>query len=140
MATGHMTGDRLAYVVVPIEGTVVRKINTWTKKAGLSNKFVEQPGGFLVYFPRGHVLRMKDKAELRHYRLHKEPRIINLAGLSDPNSPLGKLMMAQDDASRKGAMQDMQEQVMKLAQAHSGKIIVTQDESTLKGPEDDDED
>lgn len=130
MAQAHMNGARLAFVVVPMEGTVKRKINTWNKKAGLTEKYVDQPAGYLVYFPRGHVLRIKDQKELRQYKLDRGANIINLEGLSDPNSPLGRMMMSQDDATRRGGMESLEKQVMKLAQAKSGKIELIRDPET----------
>lgn len=132
----HMNGSRLAYVVVPIEGNVTRKINTWNKKGGIQEKFVDQPGGYMVYFPRGHVLRLRDKAELRRYKLDRPPRIINLEGLADPNSAIGRVMFAQDESSRAGAMADLEKQVMQLAQAKSGRIEVTRDPRELPQHED----
>lgn len=132
----HMNGSRLAYVVVPIEGNVIRKVNTYKKDKGLIEKFVEQPGGYMVYFPRGHVLRLRDKAELRRYKLDKPPRIINIEGLADPNSPIGRVLLAQDEAGRQGAMADLEKQVMQLAQAKSGKIEVTKDPRDLPQHED----
>jgi hypothetical protein len=140
MAQAYMNGARLAYVVVPLEGEVTRKINTWTKKAGLGSKYVDQPAGFMVYFPRGHVLRIRDRQMLRQYRLDKPAKIINLEGLADPNSPLGKMMMSQDDNARRGAFEDMEKQVIKLAQATSGRIELTKDERELpKHPDERDE-
>lgn len=122
----HMNGARLAYVVVPQEQPVIREVHTMTKK-GLQKKAVEQPGGYLVYFPRGHVIRLRNKSELRRYKLDQQPSIINLDGLANPNSPLGKLMMSQDEAARKGAFQSLEEQVIRLATAKSGKVELTKD-------------
>lgn len=127
----HMNGARLAYVVVPQEGEVEREIYGFSKKQGLTKKTTAQPAGFLVYFPRGHVLRIKNKSELRRYRLDGQPNIINLDGLTNPNSPIGKLMMSQDEAARKGAFQSLEEQVIKLAQAKSGKVELTRDHRDL---------
>lgn len=135
-----MSGARLAYVVVPLDGEVVRKVNTWTKKAGLGEKYVDQPAGFMVYFPRGHVLRIRDRKQLRQYKLDRPAQIINLQGLSDPNSPLGKMMMSQDDATRKGAFQSLEDQVIKLAQAKSGKVELTRDPRELTEHEERDDD
>lgn len=123
----HMNGARLAYVVVPQEGEVVREVYGWNKKAGLTKKPVDQPAGFLVYFPRGHVIRLKNKSELRRYKLDQPASIINLEGLANPNSPLGKLMLSQDEATRKGAFQSLEDQVVRLATAKSGKIELTKD-------------
>lgn len=132
---GAMNGTRLSYVVVPQEGTVTRTIHTWHKTKGLQTKNVEEPAGYLVYFPRGHVIRIRSKEELRHYRLHKEPNLINLQGLSDPNSPLGRMMLAQDEAGRRAGMQKLEEQVIKLAEAHSGKIVLVRDVADLETEE-----
>ena len=122
----HMNGSRLAFVVVPQEGEVTREVCTMTKK-GMQKKAVDQPAGFLVYFPRGHVIRLKNRQELRRYRLDKPANIINLEGLSNPNSPLGKLMMSQDEVTRRGAFQSLEEQVIRLATAKSGKVELTKD-------------
>ena len=81
------------------------------------------PAGNLVYFPRGHVLRLSDE-QLVHYNLNKKPRMINLQGLHDPESPVGKMMMAQDDATRANAYNDLEQAVMHLAIAKSGPVIM----------------
>jgi len=81
MLTTSANGARLAYVVVDLHqsvGTVKRPVTTWTKKDGLKTKMVEEPAGYLVYFPRGHVIRCKDKETLRQYGLDGMPPIINL--------------------------------------------------------------
>ena len=54
MLTTSANGARLAYVVVDLHqsvGTVKRPVTTWTKKDGLKTKMVEEPAGYLVYFP-----------------------------------------------------------------------------------------
>jgi hypothetical protein len=117
-----VNGSRLAYVVVPIEGKVMRPIHRYTKDKGIIVKDEPQDGGFLVYFPRGHVLRIRDQAQLKLYKLDKKPRVINLQGLNDPNSPIGQLMAAQDDQARQGAMVNMERQVIQLATAKTGKV------------------
>lgn len=127
-----MTGARLSYVVVAQEGTVRRNVHKWKKGGlGLSVTDVEEPAGFLVYFPRGHVIRIRDRKELAHYRLDREPQIVNMQGLNDRNSPLGKLMFSQDEAMRRQAMVDLEAQVIQLAQAKSGKIELTRDVKDL---------
>lgn len=134
MATAQvsMTGARLSYVVVEQEGTVRRHVHKWKKGGlGISVIDVEEPAGFLVYFPRGHVIRIKDKKELHHYKLDREPQIVNMQGLSDRNSPLGKLMFAQDESVRRTAMYDLEKQVIALAEVKSGKIIITRDVNDL---------
>lgn len=126
-----MTGTRLEYVVVPLEGEVTRvkrlmiaqKVGKTSKGEDrivhtMTPKAVKEPAGFMVYFPRGHALRMRDLNELKRYKLNKQPKLINLQGLSDPNSPLGQLMMAQDDVARKGAMTSLEKQVIALVQAN----------------------
>lgn len=118
----QMSGARLAYVVVPQEGTVRRPVHKYHKAKGLIVSEVEEPAGYLVYFPRGHVIRIRTKAELRKYKLNEEPQIVNLQGLNDRNSPIGKLMFAQDEDIRRNAMVDLEKQVIRLAEAKSGKI------------------
>lgn len=120
-------GARLAYVVVDLAqtvGTVKREVVSWTKKDGLKRKKVEEPAGFLVYFPRGHVIRLKDKEALRHYGLDGQPPIVNLQGLNDPNSPIGRLLLSQDEGTRRGAMESMEKMVIRLATAKTGPVLM----------------
>lgn len=136
MSMAAMSGARLSYVVVPQEGLVRRPVHKWTKGKGLITSDIEEPAGFLVYFPRGHVARIRTKADLKHYKLHKEPRIVNLQGLNDPNSPIGKLMMAQDKDERILAMENLEKQVIQLAEAKSGRIELVRDAADLVSAED----
>lgn len=127
MLTVSANGARLAYVVVDLHqsvGTVKRPVTTWTKKDGLKTKMVEEPAGYLVYFPRGHVIRCKDKETLRQYGLDGMPPIINLQGLNDPNSPIGRMLMSQNEDSRRGAMESMEKQVIRLATAKTGPVLM----------------
>lgn len=120
-------GARLAYVVVDLHesvGTVKRPVTTWTKKDGLKTKMVEEPAGYLVYFPRGHVIRFRTKEELRQYGLDGQPPIVNLQGLNDPNSPIGRLLLSQDEGARRGAMETMEKQVIRLATAKTGPVLM----------------
>lgn len=119
-----MNGARLEYVVVPIDGSVTRPVTKFVKGEGLVTKEVEQDGGFMVYFPRGHVLRLKDKESLVRYNLHKKPKIINIQGLADPNTPIGQLIGSQDERERTAAMQQLQREVIALATAHSGRTLM----------------
>ena len=127
MLTTSANGARLAYVVVDLHqsvGTVKRPVTTWTKKDGLKTKMVEEPAGYLVYFPRGHVIRCKDKETLRQYGLDGQPPIINLQGLNDPNSPIGRMLMSQNEDARRGAMESMEKQVIRLATAKTGPVLM----------------
>lgn len=129
----QMAGARLAFVVVPQEGTVRRTIHLFDKKSrAIVEKEVEEPAGFLVYFPRGHVIRIKDQKQLAHYNLHLDAPICNMQGLSDPNSPLGKMLMAQDDATRRKAFQSMETMCVRLAEAKSGKIVLNRDPNAVE--------
>lgn len=127
MITPGMNGARLAYVVVDLSetvGTVKREVTTWTKRDGLKKKMVEQPAGYLVYFPRGHVIRFADKESLRHYGLDGRPPIVNLQGLNDPNSPIGRMLLGQEEDARRGAMDTLEKQVIRLATAKTGPVLM----------------
>jgi hypothetical protein len=118
-------GARLSYVVVKLEGTVKRSVTRWDKKKReIVKEFIDQPAGYMVYFPMGHCLRMRDKAQLKQYNLHRKPRIINLEGLHDPNSPIGKMMMADDDEIRRGAYADLEKLVIRMATAKTGSVLM----------------
>lgn len=121
----NRTGARLAYVVVKLEGTLKREQSRYEAGKGLQTVMIEEDAGYLVYFPRGHVIRLKTEDDLRHYNLREgEAPIINMQGLSDPNSPLGRMLSAQDDTARKGAWRSMEDQVIRLATAKTGSIIM----------------
>ena len=127
MITPGMNGARLAYVVVDLSdtvGTVKREVTTWTRRDGLKRKMVEQPAGFLAYFPRGHVIRLPDKEALRHYGLDGRPPIVNLQGLNDPNSPIGRMLLGQEEDARRGAMDTLEKQVIRLATAKTGPVLL----------------
>jgi hypothetical protein len=121
-AQGILNGSRLAYVVVKQEGTVRREKHFWSKE-GIKKRLVEEDAGYIVYFPRGHAVRIRSLNMLRHYRLHMEPKIIQLEGLNDPNSPLGKMFLSQDPQLRLASYQQLEQMVIDLAQAR-GKIEV----------------
>lgn len=120
--SGILNGSRLAYVVVKQEGHVKREKHYWTKD-GIKKKLIDEDAGFLVYFPRGHSIRVKSLAMLRHYQLHKEPKIIQLEGLNDPNSPLGKMFLSQDPHLRMASYRELEQMVINLAESR-GKIEV----------------
>lgn len=130
-------GTRLAYTVVKLEGTVERdvceyvtpsnatkKANGRKARAGIVFKKITVPAGYLVYFPRGHVIRFRDEDHLAQYGLDKQPNVINMQGLHNPNSPIGKLMLAQDEQGRRGAYENMEQQVIRLATAKTGPVIM----------------
>lgn len=116
MAHGVLKGSRLAFVVVKQEGNVKREKCYWNKD-GIKKKLVDEDAGYLVYFPRGHAIRVKNLSRLRHYQLHKEPPIIQLDGLNDPNSPLGKMFMSQDPMLRMASYRELEQMVIDLASA-----------------------
>jgi hypothetical protein len=125
----QMTGTRLAYVVVPQDGTCNRMYTLWDKKQKkIVRTLMEEPAGYLVYFPRGHVVRIKDLKTLRHYKLHNEAPLINLEGLQDPRTPLGKLMLSQDANARMHAMEELRQQVIQMTKAVAGEVVVAEDE------------
>jgi hypothetical protein len=120
-----MSGTRLAYVVRQLEGTVERQITPFdSKKREIVPKMKKQDAGYIVYFPRGHVLRFKNMNELKKYKLHLRPRMINLQGLEDPNSAIGKLISAQDQGERDLAFEQLEAQVIAMATAKSGRVIL----------------
>lgn len=136
MSQAIMKGTRLEFVVVPLEGTVVRPQYKLTPRGkgkdgkpathDRSVQPVEQPAGYMVYFPRGHVLRLTKK-QLKTYGLNRDARIINLQGLADPNSPLGKLYAAQDDTRRAEAYASLEKKVIDLATHKTGVNLLTRD-------------
>lgn len=136
--TAVMSGTRLAFVVRKLDGTVVRKhitVKTIKKSGGMKydrHELVrvkkEEPAGYMVYFPRGHAIRCKDGNALARHDLDREPELVNLEGLHDPNSAAGKLFLAQDEQSRKGAFQDMEQQVIDMVHRRSSSQLLDRGE------------
>lgn len=137
MALAGVNGSRLAFVVMPLRGELEREhVRINTKEIGKSANgnprlahtmeryLKKEPAGFMAYFPRGHAIRIKSKADLAKYGLDKQASIINVEGLNDPNSPLGKLVQAQDQEARNGAFLDMQKAVMAMATRKSGSVLL----------------
>lgn len=129
-----MSGARLSYVVRKLEGTVKREqVRFEEVPAGkhrdgsprvvhqMKRETVEVPAGYIVYFPRGHVLRLSE-AQVKQYQLDKKPKMINLQGLNDPNSPIGMLLMQQDEESRSAAYTELEKMVIQIATVKSGPI------------------
>lgn len=130
-----MTGARLAYVVVELEGVVTRTTHRFDKRKGIIATPTKMPAGYLVYFPRGHALRFKSEEELVRYGLSNDAPIINMQGLHDPNSPIGKLLRKQDEKSRDAAFEQLEQQVIALATARSGRQILPEQYKGLAADE-----
>lgn len=137
-------GARLAFAVKELKGEVERDVITMTeKKVGKyrdgTDRIVHEmvrskrkvPAGFMVYCPRGHAIRVRNRADLAKYGLDRQANIINMDGMADPNSPLGKMMYAQDETARKGGFNDLQDAVVKMATVKSGAILMP--EQVAKG-------
>lgn len=145
MAKAMMQGQRLAYVVVPLtnpDGTdmivqrpVISLIPREIGKTALGVKkftyerkvkLADEPAGYMVYFPRGHCLRLRTMKDLRRYKLDKPPSPVNLGNIPmDKNHPLHKLVMAQNESDRRGAMTLLEEAVIKMATAKTGPNVLT---------------
>lgn len=117
---------RLAYVVVQMQGQVEREQHVAPAKKGdpIQTKMVKEDAGFIVYFPKGHVIRVRTEAELKHHGLDKAPRLIDMEGLTDPNSALGSMFMRQNEQDRAANYEALEDRVIALATAKSGKIIM----------------
>lgn len=124
MPQAVLKGARLAFVVQPIEGVVKREKMRRTKQGTWEKYMVEEPAGFMVYFPRGHAVRIKNERMLRHYGLDKKPRIIEMRGLENPNTPLGKLFLSQDKDEREKAWEELETQVIRLSEVKAGPQTV----------------
>lgn len=72
--------DKLpAYEVHPFKGkyTVVEcKLDPKSKQ--IVSKEVEREGGFMVYFPKGHSIHVRDEATLRALGYHRPAKIIDM--------------------------------------------------------------
>ena len=122
-----LAGARLSFVVRHMKGKIKRAICSYNKDAGgISQKVTEVPAGYIVYFPMGHAIHVKDEQTLKKLGFDKKPRILDMDGIHDPNSPLGQLMTEQKEEKRAGAYQDMEQQVINLVTHKCGPIVMGQ--------------
>ena len=120
-----MQGARLSFVVRAIKGKIKREICSYSKDAGGIRKAIKEvSAGFIVYFPMGHAIRVKDAHTLKELGFDKKPQILDMDGIHDPNSPLGQLMTEQNEEKRAGAYLDMEQQVVNLVTRKCGPITV----------------
>lgn len=118
-------GSRLAYVVVPIKEKVTRNVTKWEAGKGLFEVPVEEDGGFMVYFPRGHVLRLTKK-ELKRYGIDKKPRLtMDMNAMFDPDSSIGKVFLSQSSEERALSWKDLERQVIQMATVKTGNNLLT---------------
>lgn len=137
MAQAVLKGTRLEFVIVELEGTVKRKqfqmVPMGKARDGKVLRHdrkeveVEQPAGFMVYFPRGHCVRLRDKKDLMRYRLDREAQIISLEGLYDPNSPIGRLISSQDDNARGRAFASLESKVINSVTANGRREVLVKE-------------
>lgn len=120
-----MQGARLAYVVKKLEGTVKRTNYKFNRRIGKIEPYeVDEEAGFLVFFPQGHYLRIRTREDLVRYKINYKPPVISMNGLLDPNSPVGKLMSAQDEGQRTKAWEDMEADIAAIVRKRSGPMAV----------------
>jgi hypothetical protein len=110
---------------MPIKEKVTRYITKWTREKGLHEEAQEQPGGFMVYFPRGHALRMTDKELVRHKLNKRAKLIVDMSQLYDPESAIGKVFLAQTENERASSWKDLERQVVALATVRTGNQLLT---------------
>lgn len=135
MRAPSTNGARLSYVVIPLEDDLEREVTVWTKETGLTKQMRSEPAGYLVFFPRGHVMRIRTEAELAHYGLDKDPKFMDMKGLYDPNTAVGKLFSSQDEDERAASYRQLEAHVIQLATAKSGRgSIMPEQAEGLKIP------
>lgn len=133
-------GGRLKYVVVPIKGKVKRVITSFEKKQiGVTEHNVpryqhtmkqsvkERPGGFMVYFPMGHVLRLTER-QLRRFRLNRPAGFADMRGLFAQGGPLAELLQAQTEEGRAEGFKRLELMTVHLATKRTGTRLLTREE------------
>ena len=91
-------------------------------------KVVEQPGGFMVYFPKGHALRMTE-VQLKRYGLKKTGAgIVDLEGLID--GKLAEKVFAESDEADRNKL--MERRTIALATKKTGTNLLTKEEKIVE--------
>lgn len=121
MSMRALTGGRLAYVTVPIKGKYMREICHYETGKGIVRETVKADAGYMVYFPQGHALHIRTREQLEVHGFDETAEIINMEGMHDPKSPLGKLYLSQNEAARKQAFRDLENEVITVVERGAGK-------------------
>lgn len=78
----QLQGPRLPYVVRKLNGTVPVERTKFNRRTGKIEKYEErEDAGFLVFFPKGHYLRVRNKSDLVFYKLNLKPKPIAADGM-----------------------------------------------------------
>lgn len=116
---------RLAYVVKKIPGKVKRPKCRWVpNKSGkggeLVTKDVEVDGGYMVYFPKGHAIRLTAK-QLKQYNLD-QPRgnFVSMQGLT----PQDEMMMLEDRSLMQAHVESIEMMTIRLATRRTGPLLM----------------
>ncbi len=124
MAAGSegMKGPRLEFVVRPMKGKVKVPHHSFdpAKKKVVSVLNTED-FGYLVYLPNGNSYRL-NKDQLKKYGYDRQPTILNFDQVNDTKTPAGRYKFAMDDAQRKKAWLELEEQVIKACVRRHGPV------------------
>lgn len=97
---------RPAYEVHPFHGTTTKMKCTFNKETrAIEYNEVETEGGFMVYFPKGHSIRLEDEAALKAHGFDLPAAMVDLetgdeVGVS--NDSLRRRSAAMTKTSRSG--------------------------------------
>lgn len=120
-----MPSARMAYVVRRIPTKVTRRKCHWVpNKSGkggeLVFKDVEVEGGFMVYFPKGHAIRLTAK-QLTHYGLtERRGNFVSMSGLT----PQDEMMMVEDRSLMQTHMENIENMTIRLATKRTGPLLM----------------
>ena len=79
-----------AFEVEKLEGTRTKTIHTPKKGGGFDLQEVKIDAGYMVYFPRGHSIRV-DEAELKRSGFDRDPRLVDMKTGEEAENPSGML-------------------------------------------------
>ena len=121
---GKLEGPRLPYVVRKLEGKV--KVTQWSydRKLGrITPHEAEEDAGYIVCFPAGHYLRIRNADDLRRYGLAKKPRPIAADG-----------MALHPSVSPEKSYENMEADVVSYCRAVGGPITIPTFDGKLELP------
>lgn len=91
----------------------------------MKSKTVEEPGGYMVYFARGHSIRVRNDAELHRLGLDRSPY------LSDPTGEISD----EDAAAMSHTAGSLKEQSKTLVRQNSRGKAASKSSDQLANPE-----
>lgn len=88
------------FEVEVLEGKVERTMTSF-EDGVLKTKVVEEEAGYMVYFPQGHSIRVRNYTELKRMGLHTAPGLVDMESGDEMQAPQVRSLKSQVESRTK---------------------------------------